>query len=66
MYRRPVPAPVAAEELFRTLANLTVPVRARPRTVGEWRNWQTRRIQVPVSERMWGFKSLLAHSGLPT
>ena len=28
---------------------------------GEWRNWQTRRIQVPVSERMWGFKSPLAH-----
>lgn len=28
----------------------------------EWRNWQTRRIQVPVSERMWGFKSPLAHS----
>ena len=24
---------------------------------GEWRNWQTRRLQVPVSERMWGFKS---------
>ena len=29
---------------------------------GEWRNWQTRRIQVPVSERMWGFKSPLAHA----
>ena len=34
---------------------------------GEWRNWQTRRIQVPVSERMWGFKSPLAHErGFPT
>ena len=32
---------------------------------GEWRNWQTRRIQVPVSERMWGFKSPLAHHGAP-
>src|SRR6266516_3303019 len=31
------------------------------RTAGEWRNWQTRRLQVPVSERMWGFKSPLAH-----
>ena len=31
------------------------------RTPGEWRNWQTRRLQVPVSERMWGFKSPLAH-----
>src|SRR5438477_1042647 len=31
------------------------------RSSGEWRNWQTRRIQVPVSERMWGFKSPLAH-----
>ena len=32
-----------------------------PAHSGEWRNWQTRRIQVPVSERMWGFKSPLAH-----
>jgi len=30
---------------------------------GEWRNRQTRRIQVPVSERTWGFKSPLAHHG---
>ncbi len=29
---------------------------------GEWRNWQTRRIQVPVAARLWGFKSPLAHS----
>ena len=29
----------------------------------EWRNWQTRWLQVPVFERMWGFKSPLAHSG---
>ena len=28
----------------------------------EWRNWQTRRLQVPVSLGMWGFKSPLAHS----
>ena len=28
---------------------------------GEWRNWRTRRIQVPVSARTWGFKSPLAH-----
>ena len=27
----------------------------------EWRNWQTRRIQVPVPARVWGFKSPLAH-----
>ena len=33
---------------------------------GEWRNWQTRRLQVPVSERMWGFKSPLAHRGWPS
>ncbi len=32
-----------------------------PGRSGEWRNRQTRRIQVPVSERMWGFKSPLAH-----
>src|SRR5665213_2675323 len=31
------------------------------RSRGEWRNWQTRRLQVPVFERMWGFKSPLAH-----
>jgi hypothetical protein len=38
--------------------------------LGEWRNRQTRRIQVPVSARTWGFKSPLAHThthtGLPT
>jgi hypothetical protein len=28
----------------------------------EWRNWQTRRLQVPVSFGMWGFKSPLAHT----
>ena len=28
---------------------------------GEWRNWQTRRIQVPVIARSWGFNSPLAH-----
>jgi hypothetical protein len=28
---------------------------------GEWRNWQTRRIQVPVGSRSWGFESPLAH-----
>src|SRR6266487_1057851 len=33
----------------------------RCRCSGEWRNWQTRRIQVPVSARTWGFKSPLAH-----
>jgi hypothetical protein len=34
-----------------------------PFPTGEWRNWQTRRIQVPVSERTWGFNSPLAHYG---
>ena len=29
---------------------------------GEWRNRQTRRIQVPVSARTWGFNSPLAHA----
>ena len=35
-----------------------------PRSIplGEWRNWQTRRIQVPVSARTWGFKSPFAHT----
>ena len=28
---------------------------------GEWRNWQTRRIQVPVGASSWGFNSPLAH-----
>lgn len=27
----------------------------------EWRNWQTRTVQVRVPERAWGFKSPLAH-----
>ncbi len=32
-----------------------------PALGGEWRNWQTRRIQVPVGSRSWGFDSPLAH-----
>jgi hypothetical protein len=32
---------------------------------GEWRNWQTRRLQVPVRATSWGFKSPLAHGVLP-
>lgn len=28
----------------------------------EWRNWQTRWLQVPVLARVWGFKSPLAHT----
>ena len=32
-----------------------------PGPAGEWRNWQTRRIQVPVGESLWGFESPLAH-----
>ncbi len=27
----------------------------------EWRNWQTRTVQVRVPVRAWGFKSPLAH-----
>ncbi len=33
---------------------------------GEWRNWQTRRLQVPVGASPWGFKSPLAHDVIPT
>ena len=36
------------------------------RTRGEWRNWQTRRLQVPVSLGSWGFKSPLAHHVYPS
>ena len=36
------------------------------RTGGEWRNWQTRRLQVPVSSGSWGFKSPLAHHVYPS
>ena len=32
---------------------------------GEWRNRQTRWLQVPVFARMWGFKSPLAHGKAP-
>ncbi len=31
------------------------------RSSREWRNWQTRWLQVPVPARAWGFKSPLAH-----
>ena len=37
------------------------PVVRFPALGGEWRNWQTRRIQVPVGSRSWGFDSPLAH-----
>jgi hypothetical protein len=30
----------------------------------EWRNWQTRTVQVRVPVRAWGFKSPLAHNGV--
>jgi hypothetical protein len=29
--------------------------------VPEWRNWQTRMVQVHVLARVWGFESLLRH-----
>jgi hypothetical protein len=35
-----------------------LPCALRP---GEWRNWQTRTVQVRVSFWTWGFKSPLAH-----
>ncbi len=36
---------------------------ARPLGVTrEWRNWQTRTVQVRVPVRVWGFKSPLAHT----
>ena len=31
------------------------------RSRGEWRNWQTRYVQVVVAARLWRFKSSLAH-----
>jgi hypothetical protein len=31
---------------------------------GQVAEWQTRTVQVRVSERTWGFKSPLAHPGL--
>ncbi len=43
--------------------DVAVPWANVTRSQGEWRNRQTRRLQVPVSERMWGFKSPLAHQG---
>jgi hypothetical protein len=30
-----------------------------------WRNWQTRKIQVLVVARLWGFKSLRPHQVVP-
>src|SRR5579885_2554086 len=40
------------------------PLRSRPCCSGEWRNRQTRWLQVPVTARSWGFKSPLAHRTL--
>src|SRR5690625_6730084 len=34
-------------------------------TTREWRNWQTRTVQVRVPARAWGFNSPLAHSRKP-
>ena len=30
----------------------------------EWRNWQTRMVQVHVLARVWGFESLLRHQAI--
>ena len=35
----------------------------RSGATSEWRNWQTRQPKELVSERTWGFKSPLRHSG---
>ena len=34
--------------------------------MGEWRNWQTRYVQVVVPARAWRFKSSPAHQGFLT
>ena len=39
-------------------------MRAARQEMQEWRNWQTRRLQVPVVARSCGFKSHLLHSFL--
>ena len=36
-----------------------------PSITREWRNRQTRTVQVRVLERVWGFNSPLAHPTLP-
>ena len=35
------------------------------KVTSEWRNWQTRRLKVPVSLGTWGFKSPLRHHRIP-
>ena len=40
-------------------------MRAARQEMQEWRNWQTRRLQVPVVARSCGFKSHLLHYFLP-
>jgi hypothetical protein len=51
---RPARIPRMANSQLKVLASLSS---------REWRNWQTRWLQVPVFERTWGFKSPLAHRG---
>jgi hypothetical protein len=36
-----------------------------PSSTRRWRNWQTRELQVLVSERTWGFESPPAHTTEP-
>src|SRR5690606_29062401 len=58
----PVGVPVAATGPGPALVDpADAALSSRPCCSGEWRNWQTRWLQVPVSERTWGFKSPLAH-----
>ncbi len=40
---------------------LTYKIMPVEKTAQEWRNWQTRRLQVPVTARPCGFKSHLLH-----
>ena len=46
----------------RKIVWVQVPSSALLYEMQEWRNWQTRRLQVPVVARSCGFKSHLLHS----
>ena len=48
-----VPSPALIRQLYRMSGSYEMQ---------EWRNWQTRRLQVPVVARSCGFKSHLLHS----
>jgi hypothetical protein len=58
------PTPRACKTGVSAVLPLRVVIDSEVRVAGQVAEWQTRWLQVSVSERMWGFKSPLAHHSL--